>query len=94
MAWKYVMFNNRMTGGTEFLLPVIFPDKLVHLDVAMRLRSIMPGWGHGGVSALSAGMIEHVRPVGLGGRSETLGVGAQPNDNDVIATYSYRHGIR
>lgn len=48
MGWKYVMFENRMPGGTKFLFPVIFPDKMVHSQIAMALRPFMPGWQSGG----------------------------------------------
>lgn len=94
MAWKYIMFNNVLPGGAEFLLPVIFPDKLVHRDVALGLRKIMPGWQHAAVFAYSAGMIEHVAAHGVGGGSTTLGVRSMNTDARTIAMFSYAHGIR
>lgn len=93
MAWKYVMFENHI-GGTVVLLPVIFPDKLVHADVYARLKSIMPGWKAQGVKALSAGTIEHVRTLGVGGESETLGKKSRgEQDHRIITQLPYMHGI-
>lgn len=93
MAWKYIMVRN-IIGGTEFLAPIIFPDKLVHRDVFQRTKSIMPGWTHQGVQVDSAGMIEAVAVLGLHGESETLRIKSEPKrDMEVIRNYSYLHGI-
>ena len=92
MGWKYVMFKNKI-GDLEVLFPVIFPDKMVHSDVAKGLRSFMPGWRSKGVEPVSAGKIEHLEIRGLGGDSETLGLSSEQGDKDVIENYSYAHGI-
>jgi hypothetical protein len=92
MGWKYVMVLNKI-GDTRFLIPVIFPDKLVHSEVYGATRLIMPGWRHAGVKAISAGSIEHLEIDGLGGRSETLSINSRPEDRGVIENYSYEHGI-
>lgn len=93
MAWKYVMFENHI-GSTVILLPVIFPDKLVHSDVYSKLKSGMPGWHAQGVRCISAGTIEHVRTIGVGGGSETLGkVSRGVQDHRIISALSYMHGI-
>lgn len=95
MGWKYVMVENLVTkDGVRFLVPVIFPDKLIHADVYASLRPVMPGWHGQGVKAFSAGKIEHVNVEGLGGESETLGIKSNPEDTRVIRIYSYMHGIR
>lgn len=94
MGWKYIIFENTMeAGGTKFLFPVIFPDKMVHSEVAAALRRCQPGWHKGGVVAVSAGMIEHVTVDGLHGSSETLKLDAKEGDAGVIDSYSYGHGI-
>lgn len=93
MGWKYIMFENRMSEGTKFLFPVIFPDKMVHSEVAAALRHCQPGWHHGGVAAISAGMIEHITIDGLHGSSETLNLESNPEDTATIESYSYAHGI-
>jgi hypothetical protein len=94
MAWKYIMVENGFPGGTRFLIPVIFPDKLIHSDVYANIKSIMPGWEALGVKAFSAGKIEHIRVEGLGGESETLRLKSHPEDERIIKNYSYLHGIR
>lgn len=92
MGWKYVMFENKV-GTLTVMFPVIFPDKMVHKDVAAHLRHLMPGWRHGGVKAVSAGKIEHLTVHGLGGNSDTLGLESNPDDKGIIDDYSYMHGI-
>ena len=92
MAWKYIMFENKI-GETSVMFPVIFPDKMVHSQVAMALRPFMPGWGNGGVVPVSAGKIEHLSVEGLGGDSETLGLASNKEDTKTIENYTYLHGI-
>jgi hypothetical protein len=92
MGWKYIMFENKI-GDLTILFPVIFPDKMVHSDVAAVLRHCQPGWHSKGVKAVSAGKIEHVEVTGLGGDSETLNLEANPADQHTIENYSYMHGI-
>jgi hypothetical protein len=94
MGWKYVMLESRIGWDTKVLYPVIFPDKLVHSQVAMQLRKIIPGWRRTyGVQVVSAGKIEHLEVEGLGGESETLGLKSELTDTGVIENYSYLHGI-
>lgn len=93
MAWKYIMFENKI-GDVTIMFPVIFPDKLVHSAVYDHLKSTMPGWHSGGVAPVSAGKIEHITVLGLGGDSETLGVESLgEEDASIIRMYSYEHGI-
>lgn len=92
MAWKYIMFENTM-GDLKILFPVIFPDKMVHSEVAAVLRHCQPGWHKGGVRPVSAGMIDHVTVDGLHGSSETLKLEAGEGDALIIDSYAYGHGI-
>lgn len=92
MGWKYIMFENTI-GDLKLLFPVIFPDKMVHSEVAAVLRRCQPGWHKGGVRAVSAGMIEHITVDGLHGSSETLKLDAKEEDANIIDSYSYGHGI-
>jgi hypothetical protein len=92
MGWKYIMFENKI-GDTTVIFPVIFPDKMVHDDVAQALRRYQPGWHHDGVRPISAGKIEHVNVEGLGGDSETLKLKSKPFDEKIIELYSYLHGV-
>ncbi len=92
MSWKYVMFENQI-GDTKILFPVIFPDKMVHDDVAKALCSVMPGWKFGNVRPVTAGTIEHLEVDGLGGESTTLGLKSKKEDTHIIENYSYLHGM-
>lgn len=93
MGWKYIMFENTI-GTTKFIFPVIFPDKMVHNEVAAVLRHCQPGWHKGGVVAVSAGMIDHVTVDGIHGSSETLKLDSNKEDARTIDSYSYCHGIK
>lgn len=92
MGWKYIMFENKI-GDTTFLFPVIFPDKMVHSEVADSLRRCQPGWHHGGVKPVSAGMIDQLYVEGVNGESETLKMASKAGDEQVINVYNYFHGI-
>lgn len=89
MGWKYIMFERKI-GDTTTLFPVIFPDKLVHEDVATGLRATaaVPG------KPVSAGTIDHVEVHNLGGQSETLGLASNPTDARIIQNYAYCHGLK
>lgn len=92
MGWKYIMFENTI-GDSKFLFPVIFPDKMVHSEVSAVLRHCQPGWHHGGVKPISAGMIDQLYVEGVGGESETLKMASKIEDENIINTYNYFHGI-
>jgi len=94
MAWKYVMFRVTI-GETSWKLPVIFPDKLVHADVAAHLEvCVADTFKLAKIETVSAGAIESVLVSGIGGRSETLGISSKPReDSDTICGYSYFHGV-
>ncbi len=93
MGWKYIMFENKV-GDTTIMFPVIFPDKMVHKEVATVLRHCQPGWHHGGVAAVSAGVISKLEVKGVGGESETLNLESfGQEDEDIINNYNYAHGI-
>jgi hypothetical protein len=91
MAWKYVVLSN---GTFEF--PIIFPDKMVHADVAKYMKHYLNHdfvtndnyWG-----VVSAGMIDDILPENVHGMSGTLNVSSRPQDKPMIETYAYLHGI-
>lgn len=93
MGWKYVMFETKIAGCSA-MVPVVFPDKLVHKDVVEHMRHLL-GRTFKGASCrpVSAGKIEHVIVDGLGGDSETLGLKAHEDDSKIIEAYSYFHGL-
>jgi hypothetical protein len=97
MAWKYVMLRWKLSGSTAVDLPIIFPDKLVHADVAAAIMAMMEVNGYmksdATIEPISAGMIEIILPEGLGGKSETLGLESVSQDATLIRNYAYNHGI-
>lgn len=87
MAWKYIMF--RTAQGQ--LLPVIFPDVMVHNEVANGIRRAHPPLRSAAIE--SAGTIDGISPFNLGGDSETLRLQSIPGrDNHVITSFQYNHG--
>lgn len=91
MAWKYVMLKSG-----NFVFPVIFPDKLVHSDVAQVMKcavhQCLPN--EDVAQVISAGSIDHVELVNLGGESMSLNVRSRGEvDKHAIELYSYVHGI-
>jgi hypothetical protein len=88
MGWKYIMLE--IKEGYRF--PIIFPDKLVHKDVANALKLHCPSndWA----VPTSAGTIYSLDVKGVGGSSETLKIESLGKyDEDMINTYNYTHGI-
>jgi hypothetical protein len=87
---KYVMFRAKI-GAVHRLVPVIFPEFMVHKDVAHHmLRNI--DLRRGGAEVVSAGKIE-LNGVTCYDRSETLGVESRPRDGQVIEMYGVLFGI-
>lgn len=90
MSWKYVMLRTKV-GTLEIDVPVIFPDKLVHADVARAIAPLLPGKFEYAVGAGQVNMLE-VRSVE--GRSESMGIASRGHhDAKVINTYDYTHGV-
>lgn len=82
---KYIMFQ---AGDLKYKLPVIFPDTLVHEDVAEALLPLLPG----GAKVISAGECTVMGQ--CSGRSETLKVASRGDkDSAVVNTFNYTHGL-
>jgi hypothetical protein len=92
MGWKYVMIETTFKGGMKILFPVIFPDKMIHSEVAAVAKIVAPMGGNTS-RVVSAGKIEHIEVHGLGGDSETLKLSSKEEDATVIERYSYFHGV-
>lgn len=88
---KYIMFKTKPTGSSyETLMPVVFPNNLVHAIVAQ---------------AMTRAFLEHKmysRPVSAGfvtldgtchGESETLKLKADPRDSHILSMHDYGAGI-
>lgn len=86
---KYIMFKQEKNGLVE-LIPVLFPNKLVHKDVADALQQDVLK----GCSIHSAGSISPLNLIPEG-RSETLGVKADHiTDEYVIKMVDYGGGYQ
>lgn len=83
---KYIMLSTEFTGVTK-LVPIIFPDFLVHSMVADAIKPLISG-----SVVVSAGDIQ-MGVYNCSGASETLGVESKESDLGVIDTYDYLHGI-
>ena len=84
---KYLML--RLTHATLTRdVPIIFPDMLVHCDIAAVARHIA---GLEGAVPIATGDI-HLTAVSTHGESETLGLEAREEDAHTITMYDYFHG--
>lgn len=89
---KYVMFEVSR-GGLTRKVPVIFPDSLVHREVAGKLMSLLRDEFES-VKVASAGSINSFDFGGTThGGSETLKVASDPNDATLIKMYDYFGGV-
>lgn len=90
---KYVMFKAEF-AGMERLVPIIFPDTLVHAMMADHMKALIKESFSvkGTISVVSAGDIDIVG-VRTHGKSETLKCAAKQSDARVISEYDYMHGI-
>lgn len=90
MGWKYIMMESVTPGGTHILTPILFPDKIIHIEMYTVARMLLP---EKKVLPYSAGEVGLVRVSRLGGRSETLNLDSLEGDKEVINQYPYLHGI-
>lgn len=89
MSWKYIVF-----GAGLMEIPVIFPDRLVHVDVAKAIVRALPRVRVVACKVVSAGMLEFPS-LECHGRSETLGIDSRgEEDSRLILMYDYLHGIK
>jgi folate-dependent tRNA-U54 methylase TrmFO/GidA len=89
---KYVMLevtHGRGKTKVKRLVPFIFPNVLVHADVALAVQRI-PGLANAKV--VRAGEV-HVQCSDTFGESSTLGVKASAADAVTISRYDYFHGL-
>lgn len=88
MGFKYVMLE-MPCGGVRRRIPIIFPDILVHADVAAAVQSL-PMMGE--AKPIAAGSID-LMAAECHGKSTTLNVSAGETDAELINTFPYFHGI-
>jgi hypothetical protein len=92
MGWKYVVLEIDR-GGVRIDFPIIFPDKFIHIEVATVVKLCAPLDGNN-PRVVSAGSIDHIRPLSVGGESTTLRMKSRTGDGKMIEMYSYMHGIK
>jgi hypothetical protein len=89
---KYIMLDISKEDGLK-KIPIIFPDDLVHLDVA---RALIPAVRHTfhdkTVKVSSAGIVLELEGHCFG-ESETLKVKSDPHDTLILNSYQFAHGI-
>lgn len=92
MRLKYIMFECR-TDDSKRHVPVIFPEVLTHALMAEALLeySVEPLFARAKVR--SAGFVTVSPLLHCHGESESLHVRAHPDDERIISTYEYLHGI-
>jgi hypothetical protein len=85
---KYVVL---LVKKPEFKVPIIFPDMLVHSDVADHMKHMLSvQHKFDDVEVFSAGFIENGKCYG---KSTSLGVESHESDTLLIKTYSYTQGM-
>ena len=84
---KYIVFRVKITGTQECLIPVVFPDMLVHSLVA---EALSPLWVlHGYLSGTPRSAGEWNSLSGCFGKSSTLKLTSHPDDSDLINGADY-----
>lgn len=92
--WKYIMWE---ANGAK--IPVIFPNALIHSDVAdgmsrvIRQHVIAEGRNDWSSKVLSAGFVSGMIVTGVHGESESMGgMKSIEDDRAVINTWPYTQG--
>jgi hypothetical protein len=89
---KYIIFKTTL-GGQDQLLPIIFPNQLVHALVAEAMIPCLIKHGYP-TEPVSAGTVTIFgTEVTCGGKSETLKLKALPGDAAVIHNHDYCFGL-
>lgn len=88
---KYIMLKVDLPEIAK-LVPIIFPDFMVHEDVAAVIGVVLEDRHKLTATVHSAGDITFEYPM-CSGRSETLGLDASNSDSAIISTYDYFGGL-
>ena len=83
---KYIILQTK--DGRK--IPIIFPDFMVHSEVANKIGEILSLTNS--TKVVSAGEIK-ISVQNCSGKSETLGVGVRKGDATLIHEYDYFHGF-
>jgi hypothetical protein len=82
------MFQIQQSGMSK-KIPIIFPDFLVHSDVAKAMKRLTDLRE---AEIASAGFYDPISG-DCHGKSETLEVSSDPEDGNIILRYEYFHGL-
>lgn len=89
---KYIMIQAGTAGSTKQLIPIIFPDNLVHREMAECVIHTLRRNHKRRAVIRSAGFIA-LETTTCFGESESLNVKSHPEDSAVIKAYPYAHGL-
>lgn len=93
---KYIVLEQKF-GGMTREYPIIFPEALVHADVAEALiKTMQTTLPKAKVKAVSAGTVNSLDMLDINchGESTTLGLKSRESqDNNLIKMMDYSHGI-
>ena len=87
---KYIMLQIK-TGGVSQRIPVLFPDALVHAEVAEALLKHIPTLKK--AKTINAGTVKVHASVDEASESTTLELKAGSDDSMIINTHDFFHGI-
>lgn len=84
-------FNYIVIDNGRQRLPIIYPDVLVHDEVAAVIL-VLPNFEKAKSRVVSAGNVRILCEY-AGGDSETLNIESDPGDADLINSFPYFHGL-
>lgn len=87
---KYIIYK-RIYCGVEQELPIIFPNNLVHLEIAKALKDIV-----GSSKIIAAGEFSsmNIDDKGFSGKSDTIGIKSRgKKDGELIKNFDYFSGL-
>lgn len=82
------MFEKKADENLVQFFPIIFPNDLIHKDIADSITEFLKKEYDIELKPISAGEI-YINCNSVGGNSTTLDLYANPNDNDVINGIDY-----
>jgi hypothetical protein len=87
---KYIIYIRDYCGVRQEL-PIIFPNQLVHLDVAKALKGVV---GSSKIVAAGEFSSADINPNGFGGSSETIGIKSRgKKDGRIVSSFDYLQGM-
>jgi hypothetical protein len=91
MPYKYVMFKTKsVRGQPERMIPIIFPEEIVHLDI-VRASELLSAVACD-LIPMSAGFC-NLSVSDASGHSESADLVSHPDDERIINTMPYMHGL-